>query len=117
MKYKCINGWTKQGMIRAIIGGNKGRLSINNHICLYRSDGDNKCAVGVFIPDDLYSSICECTTAVTLLAKFPGLTTYMPLSFKGMDELQQVHDGLIIEGSSTDPRPYIIKWIENNVRE
>jgi hypothetical protein len=41
--------------------------------CLYRTENGHKCAVGIFIPDELYNPDMEGLNSGTLIGKFPGV--------------------------------------------
>jgi hypothetical protein len=83
---------------------------------VYRASDGNKCAIGCFIPDDIYHPEMENQGLYTLLNKWSGLSFYMPLYADGLDGLQRVHDGLAISQSTLglDPRPVCINWIREN---
>lgn len=114
--YKPINGWTKKEIIRAIKRGNKGAKSnlkryLGDTMRVYRGEDGYKCAVGIFIPDDVYHDSCEGEVVGKLLIDFPGLATFMPLPTSALDQMQNIHDTC----SDHDPRPELIEWIEENV--
>lgn len=116
MKYQPINGWTRDLMIKAIWQGNNGTKSIAyENVCRYRGPGGNKCAIGVFIPDDVYDSgYTEGMSATDLLDLFPGLKSYMPLADAiALDWLQRTHD----HAGISDPRPLLEGWILENVED
>lgn len=114
--YTPCNGWTKATILRAIREGMQDRPSWDAEMkrCVYRAPDGARCAVGVFIPDDLYAASCERMGAGVLLATFPGLVDSMPLSEGALLRLQHIHDTTALY---VDPRPELIKWIKNNVAE
>jgi hypothetical protein len=125
--YNLINGYTKKAMIAKILEGNKGwkstRSSEKNGTCVYRASDGNKCAVGCFIPDELYEpemdegqSEYDGIDAKTLLKTYPKLNNFMPLEVEGLLELQSVHDAFI-DGIGVSLKQAIAHWIENNVRD
>jgi hypothetical protein len=70
----------------------------DNHreVCLYRSPGGLKCAVGCLIPDSMYYPGMESQSVVRLLQKDPALAAYLEVwCYKDkqfLEELQQIHD-------------------------
>lgn len=114
MKYQTKNGWTKSLMIQAINIGNNGKVSLNEsrNNCVYRASDGNKCAVGCFIPDDIYHISLETRN----LPYFSGLEDFLPLEIFACILLQKTHDNCQID-MNTDPRPACIKWIEENVED
>jgi hypothetical protein len=125
LMFTPINGWTKQGMIAHIEKEFKG-LSVNGTTCLYRSNRNGqvtKCAVGMFIPDDVYNVKMEMTLYESQLLKdFPVLHTLMPLNQQAMRDLQTVHDRFAddeirVGGDSSRETVLgaLIGWIERNV--
>jgi hypothetical protein len=118
-KYQPINGWTKAEIINAITQGNQGTRSMRqldprrSHVCSYRGVGGNKCAVGIFIPDDLYHEDCERRQAWQLLRDYPGLKEFMPLPVDALDWMQDVHD----YSYESDPRPALIDWVMDYVKD
>lgn len=120
--FKTINGWTKARMIQEIQTKMLDHKSTNGFVCVYRAPDGNRCAMGVFIPDDLYDSKMECKNAHALTQRsshyeiFKPLLAVLPLGFEGMTDLQAVHDNDYIQDTE-DPRPRLIKWIEENVED
>lgn len=118
--YKAINGWTKAKMIEKIYKGNNGKRCTNsvNGICAYRGRGGdnfgNSCAVGVFIPDDLYTENMEGLSAIGLINNYPVLVDYVPLPKDGLDDLQSVHDK---NNGIEDVREELKTWINTNVED
>lgn len=116
MKYKTINGWTKAKMIAAIQTKMMDHPSISGlGGCTYLAADGNKCAVGVFIPDGHVAQEATCYMS-TLLLEHPTLEGYMPLQLEALCQLQSVHDSDAMFDSS-DRRPKLIAWIEENVED
>jgi len=115
LKYQALNGWTKETILLAIAKGNLGVRSIADSRCAYRGGGGNKCAVGVFIPDEVYSKDCECQTIDYLLEQYPGLHSYMPLEVDALLSLQAIHDHAVVGSKELDPRPVLLDWVKKNV--
>lgn len=117
MKYKTQNGWTKKSMIAHIKAEFKGKSIINDgyESCSYRGPNGKKCAVGMFIPDEFYSSKIEGYVYFeenfdkTVCDFIPELLMLMPL--ETMSELQQVHD----ESHPDTTLQEMLTWVENNV--
>jgi len=113
--HKTINGWTKEKMIAHIKAEFKGK-SENGAICLYRGPEGKKCAVGMFIPEDLYRKNMDTENgnggigAKWIIEKFK-LQDIMPLDNLGMGCLQFCHDQSIPSETLSD----IIRWIDTNV--
>lgn len=108
-----INGWTKSKMIETIKARNIGKQSRDKVSCLYRGPEGNRCAVGCFIPDELYYTGMEHRSVDTLLRTEPGLLPHMPLPTDAMLRLQVIHDS----ERWADPRPALIDWIKQHVDE
>jgi len=114
--YKPINGWTKQRILGHVKREFKGKSkTLDGRRCLYRGPNGTKCAIGMFIPDELYDTRMDCGTQndlESLLSEFPTLKSYMPLQFLALQEFQSIHD------SSTNETCYvdIIQWIDENVK-
>lgn len=97
---KPINGWTRESIIKHINETFKGRSITSdpgaegypNQFCAYRGDNETKCAVGMFIPDDLYSDTMEGYTLEALLRNFPKVSEGLPLPMEDMQVLQKIHD-------------------------
>jgi hypothetical protein len=97
-------------MIEAIKQGNDGTASTMDGIgCAYRGSNNNKCAVGCFIPDDLYRSSFESVWVRNLPQ---NIIDIMPLNVEGMVLLQEVHDD-----DSDNVREAMIEWIEDHVQD
>jgi len=117
-KYHAINGWTKERMIQIIREKMKDHPSLSlSGGCTYLAQDGNRCAVGVFIPDE------HCTLAFgegvrRLLLDNPDLRSKMPLEVEGLVKMQDVHDKYAEDAfKKCDPRPELIRWIEENVED
>lgn len=120
--YQPLNGWTKETIIQAIQTKNKGTPSVtrNGVSCSYFGEGGNRCAVGCFIPDNFVVQVSsweeECLKhgegygAKELFSEFPEMG--LPLEPDALENLQSVHDRA---DKTQDPRPALIKWVEENV--
>lgn len=114
MKYKTINGWTKESMKAAIAKGNKGKRAYDEEYgCLYLTEDGNKCAIGCFIPDG-HKAQRDSVTASLLTLKFPDLDRTMPIEGEGLSRLQLIHDSA---PSLSDPRSALYAWIDKNVED
>lgn len=128
-RFKCINGFTKQKMIDTINEKMLDHGSWNPGVhpdgvsgpgfCAYRSPNGNKCAVGVFIPDDLYVPEMEGRGVrhISFTDFYPGIEKCMPLELDGLYEMQQRHDVSATQTPTLDPRPALIEWINANVED
>lgn len=119
MKYKTINGWTKEKMLEVVkarpfeeraVFSFLGEDGIVHTICEYLSKNGNKCAAGLFIPDGHPSQMINDTIGHKLY-KHPDLKTVMPLDTAGMQAFQDVHDGAI----TVSAKSLMIKWVEEMV--
>lgn len=118
-----INGWTKEKVIAAIMAGNKGVCSMGKKsengvsACAYRGVGGNKCAAGIFIPDELYSDKLEGVGIRYIMDNSYGppplynenIAKVMPLDADTMSKLQQMHDSY--SHTEHDPRPAMIQFV------
>lgn len=112
--FECINGWTKAKMVEHIKKEFKGKSIIehgDDMTCVYRGNEGAKCAVGLFIPDELYSTTFEGKPAGMVINSLK-LEEAMPLTITGMVILQRVHD----KSQPKTTLSAILNWIENNVK-
>lgn len=121
MKFKPINGWTKQKILEVLNAREFDTPSMCDYDCVYRSEGGNRCAAGLFIPDSLYSAGMEGNLINALMDANPSLAKAMPLGALGMREFQFSHDTNEFgnsrdEGDTTCKRD-MIRWIEENVED
>jgi hypothetical protein len=113
--YKPINGWTKKEIIKVISNRpNAQSVSGISEKCVYRGVGGNMCAVGAFIPDDLYYKSCEEMPAHSLVNNFTGLRCFMPLDDYAMQALQSLHD---CSDSNENINSKLIEWVKENVKD
>lgn len=130
--YKTINGFTKKSMIETIKKNNNGTRSISPfknavsgvQTCAYRGENNNKCAVGCFIPDNIWEDIVkkphvfvgDINTAPvqTLLAIHNVLHEYMPLNTEALRDMQNAHDSTLL---GLNPVENLTRWIELNVQD
>lgn len=115
VKFKTINGWTKARMIERIQTEMLDHPSFYESSCRYRSDDGNKCAVGVFIPDKIYTTRME-NRFPTDKCLWDVICDHMPLEALAMFDLQKVHDEKSHIDKS-DRRPALVKWINENVED
>jgi len=90
-----LNGWTLGSAIKAWRTKNNGTQCLNEKGgCDYHrplKKPDNRCAVGVYIPDG-HSSAGFGGQVVSLVESFPDLLTILPLPAKFLCEAQFTHD-------------------------
>jgi len=114
--YKTINGWTKEKMkerIRERVPTYGARS--NEGGCVYRTNTGKSCAVGAFIPDDIYSSDMDDSVATVseLLDDYPELDKIFPVAIQGLEKMQDLHDIEACNNKSViEP---LCDWIDNNV--
>src|ERR1700677_2647336 len=95
--FKPINGFTKES-IKAHIEKNFvcKSLTESGTSCAYRGAKGAKCAVGMFIPDEMYDPMMDRASGgynvSHVLAEWPELKRVMPLSVEAMGRLQMIHD-------------------------
>lgn len=115
---KTINGWTKARMIEAIQTRMMDHRSVRlddagNPIgCRYKAPDGNRCAVGVFIPDN-HPAENHGGAVGHILDKYVDLRELMPLPADSLYILQGIHDCC----RRGDPRPLLINWINENVED
>lgn len=65
--------------------------------CLYKTSDENKCAVGLHIPDEYIDVISDGLSIINISEKYPQLRGIAwPIDLKGIDlanQLQNLHDG------------------------
>ena len=90
--YKAINGFTKSNILETI-ESKFSKVSIDSRgLCQYRGENNAKCAVGIFIPDEVYCSTMENKGIGGLLWHNNLLISLMPLETEALIELQEKHD-------------------------
>lgn len=121
--YKPINGFTKAKIIETIQTRMLDHRSIvkdksGHFLCAYRAGDGNRCAIGVFIPDG-HNGEMHNGRVDNLLTKYPDLRQNMPLEDDALDRLQLIHDKYYTPNDNLagDPRPDLIEWINENVRD
>lgn len=113
-EYKLINGWSKLDLINKIETDFKGKsVAENGRSCLYRGLDGKKCAVGLFIPDELYNPAFENRSFFWITMNAPDLLNFMPMDAESMNALQWAHDKSKIETSKAQ----ILKWIDTNIKD
>lgn len=65
----------------------------DTHSCKYRGPGSLKCAVGVLIPNEMYSEMMEGFGVNALVSEFPSLPAMFKENVVLLRALQRVHDG------------------------
>lgn len=114
--YELQNGWTKKQMKKAILQGNMNTKSLAYGYCAYNAPDGNRCAVGCFIPDDIYFKDMEGQNIELLAHSYPGINSYLPIDAEGLCWLQLTHDNFVQYGTNT-MHSVLLKWIEDNVQE
>lgn len=73
-----------------------GRLNeYNDFVCEYRGNGNSRCAVGIFIPDDVYTANMEGTDVLRLLEDYgEALPSWMSDNLDLLRDLQSAHDSM-----------------------
>lgn len=106
--FKCINGWTKAEMIEVIKNRPNYKCTYAG-TCFYRNGNGGKCAIGAFIPDDLYHPRIESQRACGVFDTYSGLS--FPLDGPALNAFQVIHDTT----KHNDINAELIKWVEANV--
>lgn len=123
-KYTPINGFTKATILEKIETEFKGKGHSNITGCSYRGDNGTKCAVGLFIPDEIYDpkmdkakdkddKDLEDATLGNIASAYPEILPYMPLSRHGMRQLQIIHD----RSRENETKTALINWINEHVED
>lgn len=117
--FNTINGWTKTTMIAHILKNFKGKsISDDGDLCLYRGPNGRKCAVGLFIPDDLYQDAMDYDLGDTyndIVKIEPKISSHMPLEKKAMTSLQTIHDTAHKTSKVDKSLDNMLDWINKNV--
>jgi hypothetical protein len=83
--------------------------------CRLRTECGLKCAVGSIIPDELYDSSMEASSANTLRMRWPNLFD-KDLDLGPIQLTLSYHDGVLFGSRSKRPEGYCyMKWIEGDV--
>lgn len=110
--YIPINGWTKVKILEHIKKEFKGKSMFEDgERCAYRGPQSRKCAIGMFIPENLYNVDMEGKSAISVF-KFPEIEKVVPLHVKALLQLQIVHD----ESKPDKTLENMIDWVETNVK-
>jgi len=113
MKYKPINGWTKNKILQVFRKRRYNCAAVDMAgCCVYLTENGNKCAVGMFIPPGHAGQEYE-GPVDGLLEKFPDLKEKMPLTNVGMTKLQNVHDD---QNSRKNAKQKMIEWVKKYVK-
>lgn len=109
--YRCINGWTKDRMLEVVTNRpfEEAAYCDKREECYYIMPNGNRCAVGLFIPND-HPALKESMGVVAVCGKYRGLLEILPLELSGMQDFQLAHD-LNKENAKTK----MIEWIQTNV--
>lgn len=83
---KTIAHLVQQGKQATVLSALDGRP-----ICVYRTKDCAMCAIGVHIPEDVYTPKMENRGVISLLMDFPELRAYIPNEDLAV-ELQRLHD-------------------------
>lgn len=118
MKYRPINGWTRQSIIEVIKARNSDEPATmldecGWRSCVYKTARDNRCAIGLFIPDDHEALRATNTNVSGLLRIYPDLKSVMPLEGNALTVFQGVHDAM--EKELCGVKLALIEWVEKNV--
>lgn len=71
----------------------QGKQAVNtNGACMYRGENGTKCAIGVLIPDNLYTDAMEGRSAGSLFHVDVDYPQYLEVNKKLLSSLQNVHD-------------------------
>lgn len=119
MTHTPLPGWTAQRMADRIREKNTGVRCGAEDMCMY-THGGNRCAVGVFLPDDLEGfehngvGLHEYEGGYgALINDFPEFEELMPMDAFGMNGLQSKHDSWMVEDG--DMRDFLVEWIRTHV--
>ncbi len=116
--FTTVNGWTKDSIVAHIEAHFTGKSFVLNpdthkDECKYRGPNGEKCAVGLFIPDDKYrpSMDINCENHATGIIERYRLSNIMPLDIQGMQAFQQVHDN----STPSECKGNMLAWVRENV--
>jgi len=113
--HKCVNGWTKEKMLKVINDREHDGPSMVSGQCAYHASDGNKCGVGLFIPDGHEGCFFH-GYFDDLITEYPDLQDLMPLA-SGMFELQKTHDleTTSIKHHGGNAKAAMIDWVKKNV--
>ncbi len=116
MKYKAINGFTKQSIIETIKKGNNNSQAKNNKngLCEYLTTDGNRCFVGCFLPEG-HSAQNYRGQVPDLFTEYSALVDLMPLDEEGLTELQVLHDTYQRTQASATLHETMEAWVNENV--
>jgi hypothetical protein len=109
-----INGYNKEKVMQQIRAKNKGYQSYDGNTCLYRSEDNNACLVGCFIPDEKYKKEMEGIDARILINEH-NIKKHMPLPTRYMGRLQVFHDIELDDFHGNDFYNMIEQWLDENI--
>lgn len=111
--YKPINGWTRAKILRVLKNRKFDEASRceSSGACVYRAENGNRCAIGMFIPNN-HKGLGFEGLASELLETFPSLAKRMPLSVKALDKFQESHDSPM---NRKNAKQAMISWVKKNV--
>lgn len=120
--YKPINGWTKKRILEVIKARPFDKPAVDAiGYCVYLTPNGNKCAVGLFIPDDhrAQKAAINATTG-DLISIYSALYSYMPLESEAMQRFQEAHDDEASRNCNVRPfngnaKAAMLDWVERNV--
>lgn len=78
--------------------------------CMYRSPCGKKCAVGMFIPDNMYDISMEMKNSYCVIDRYK-LKSYMPFGSTTMHDFQKVHDRLDTNMSVEEQKQLLINFV------
>ena len=118
-QYRCINGWTKKKMLEHVTNNFIYKSVTKDGYCAYRGENGDKCAVGLFIPDNLYTEDMDNgdkfqnTDVLHILERYPELNNYLPLESEALMDFQKIHD----KSFSSSTKLELLDWIETKVQD
>lgn len=113
--FKPINGYTKASILSTIQRLFTVKSVTETGACRYRGPEGSRCAVGVFIPDELYSRTMDTdnyTDVDNILKNYPELQSSMPLELDALKILQSIHDG-----RSKNIKQDLLNWVTKYVQD
>jgi len=120
---KLQNGWTIETIMARIKERNTGEPARTNQAlvgsefnkCYYRSPTGNQCLVGCFIDNRDYSGNMEGMGIEHLEYSFDLNYSSLPLSTRGLERLQTLHDNFIPGPDELSLHDAVEQWLYNNV--
>jgi hypothetical protein len=122
MRYKIINGWTKESMIAAIdtYVPRVGKCMDDSGDCLYLDDNGKSCPVGAFlrtflpVDHEAFKREGGVINPVSGEPLFPEFMDKMPLDAAGLRRIQVEHD---FTHGGINVQERLISWIKENTEE